>query len=118
MTTNMPTYTSGSAVQNALGVVRLDASGNVIGAANTTLTIAANTPYNAINFGSIEFQFSSGTVSVTRSLDSVNYVAWPVLNGSSTSPTLVASASTPGIYSVDGLAWLQFSAAVTIVGSN
>lgn len=75
--------------------------------------VTANTAFDARQFGDVEFQFTAGTVSVTRSLDGTNYVAWPV---SDSSGAASASAGTPGIWATDGAAWLKFSADVTVRG--
>lgn len=75
----------------------------------------ANTAFDARFYGDVEFQFTSGTVTVTRSLDETNYVSWPVYD-SSGSPQ--ASAGSAGIWSTDGGGFLRFSAAVTVRGGN
>jgi hypothetical protein len=39
-------------------------------------TWPANTAFDARAYPDVEFQFTSGTVTVTRSLDGTNYVTW------------------------------------------
>lgn len=90
---------------------------SVIPAAVAPAVVTAGTTFNALSYGDVEFQFTTGTVSVTRSLDGVNYVAWPVINGADTGGLLVTSATTPSIWSVDGGAYLKFSADVTVRGA-
>jgi len=82
-------------------------------------TWPANTPFDARLLGDVEFQFTTGTVTVTRSLDGIQpYVNWPVLDskGAYGSGTDSNIAGTPGIWSVDGSAYLTFSADVTVRG--
>lgn len=78
--------------------------------------LAANTAFDARNYGDVEFQFTSGTVTVSRSLNGSTYVSsWPIFDKSGASSN---SAATPGIYSVRGGGYLQFSADVTVRGGN
>ena len=66
-------------------------------------------------FGDIEFQFSSGTVTVTKSLDGINWVTAMVVASGDTTQTLASSAASPGIYRVaNPTGLLQFSAPVTL----
>lgn len=74
--------------------------------------VLANTPFDATKFGDVEFQFAAGAaITVTRSLDGENYVAWPVYDKNGNPAD---NAATPGIYAVDGGGWLKFSADVTV----
>lgn len=74
-------------------------------------TWAANTAFDARAYPDVEFQFTSGTVTVTRSLDGTNYVTWWTIDKDF---AFASSAATPGIYSTQGSAWLKFSADVTV----
>lgn len=80
-------------------------------------TLAANTAIDMLAYGAVEFQ-CAGVCTVTQSHDGTNFLACPVADATSTSPSLVASASGAGIWSVSGGRWLKFSADVTLVGSN
>lgn len=71
--------------------------------------IKANEAWDVRLWSTVEFQFTAGTVTVTRSLDGVNYVSWPVYDSSGAAGS---SAATPGIYSTDGFAFIKFSADV------
>lgn len=101
--------------------------GTVVGPANPlpisypsmlATTIVANSVFDARAFTDVEFQFTTGTVSVTRSLDGVNYVAWPVLGvgGAYGSGTNNGTAAAAGIWATDGGGYLKFSADVTVRG--
>jgi len=79
--------------------------------ASTPFQLAANTPLRVIEQSDVEFQFLSGAVNVTRSLDGVNYVPWPVMDGNG---AIYSSASAPGIWTTDGNAYLKFSADVVV----
>lgn len=80
--------------------------------------VVANAVFDARVFGDIEFQFTTGTVSVTRSLDGVTYVPWPVYDklGNLGTGTSNGTAGTPDIWSTDGGGYLKFSDAVTARG--
>ena len=73
--------------------------------------VAANTAVDVRNKSTVEFQFTAGTVSVTRSLDNQSFAAYPVFQSDG---TLVPTATTPGIYSTNGGGWLMFSAPVVM----
>jgi hypothetical protein len=80
--------------------------------------LAANAVLDARLMPDVEFQFTTGTVQVTRSLNGTDYVPWDAsgkkADGTTVDPT--SAALLPGIYSTDGSAWLKFSAAVVVRG--
>ena len=77
---------------------------------------AANTPYDARNYGAVEIQFDgSSSLSVTWSKDGVTYYPCRIFDQDGAP---ASSVSAGGIYTLRGRAWLKFTAAVLVDGSN
>lgn len=73
--------------------------------------IPANTAIAAYDVAELEFQFATGPCAVTRSIDGVNFVAWPAWDNSDNQ---LSSLTTPGIYYTTGNGVLKFSADVVV----